>query len=189
MRLRILLAAACIAVTACCQAPGASRTPASTTTRDPGEVECPVGKPARPGLQNFGAYIGTWETNRRHDTLVAADYVIGTIPGHVSVRCSSDGFVIVEQIHPLFHSPEGQALRVALTEVPEDSETVYDHLHAGCRTFQYRSQALARQLGPDDNDGRVNIVFRSDGDRYNPGSVTSIVLDLVERLGADTREC
>src|SRR5262249_27868669 len=175
---------------AACSPPGfPSPSPAAVTTRDPGQVECPDGRPARPGLQNFGAYIGTWQHSRPHDTKVPTDYVIGTLQGHVAVRCSTDGFVVLEQIHPLFAAPESQALRVALTEVPDDSEKVYDHLHPGCRALQYRSQKLARQLAGDDADGRVSILLKSGGSAYYSGAVMTIVLDLSDRLGADTRDC
>ena len=178
----------CIAAVAC-QPPGvASSSPAAITTHDPGDVACPGGKAARPGLQNFGAYIGTWQHNRPHDSRFSTDYAIGIVPGHVGVRCSTDGFVIIENIHPLFAAPAGQALRVALTDLPDDSNKIYDHTHAGCRVLQYQSQKLARQLGADDSDGRVNIVFDSGGGAYS-GTVKNIVLDLNDRLGADTRSC
>ena len=189
MDIRVLLALACIGVAASCVAPGASAPSAAVSTNEPANVDCPGGKPARAGLHAFGAFIGTWDASRPHDPLVASDYPIGMIAGHISIRCSTDGFVIVEHMHPMFQSPAGQALRVALTELPDDSERVYDHTHQGCRTFQYRSKVLARQLGPEDNDGRVDIVFRSDGATYNPASVRTIDLDLADRLGADTRGC
>jgi hypothetical protein len=177
-------------VLAACQAPGfASASPAAVTTRDPGEVACPDGKSAKAGLQNFGAYIGTWDANRPRDPTVTSDYVIGIIAGHVSVRCSTDDFVVVEQIHPQFQAPAGTALRVALTELPDDSEKVYDHTHASCRVLQYSSRKLARQLGADDTDGRVDIVFTSESAAYNSAAVKTIILDLGDRLGADARAC
>ena len=174
---------------AACQPPGtASSSPAAVTTRDPGNVACPDGKADRPGLQNFGAYIGTWQHSRPHDSQVSSDYAIGVVQGHVAVRCSNDGFVVVENIHPLFASPAGQALRVALTDLPDDSNKVYDHTHPGCRVLQYQSNKLARQLGADDVDGRVDIVFDSGGTTYT-GTVKTIVIDLNDRLGADARAC
>ena len=159
------------------------------STRDAGSVDCPSGKAARAGLQNFGAYIGTWDANRPHDPTVASDYVIGIVPGHVSVRCSTDDFVVVEQLHPRFQVPAGTAVRVALTELPDDSEKVYDHTHPGCRVLQYRSHQLAQQLGADDPDGRVDIVFTSESTTYNAAAVRTIVLDLGDRLGVDARAC
>ena len=186
---RLLIVAMCFAMFGCTPPGTPATTPAAVTTRDPGDVACPNGKPARAGLANFGAYIGTWQESRPHDRTVSEDYVIGMIPGHVGVRCSDDGFVIHEEINPMFESPAGQALRVALTDIPQDSEKVYDHLHAGCRVFQYTSQTLARQLRADDNDGRVDIVFESEAGAYNSGAVRVILLDLYDRLGADTRDC
>ncbi len=177
-------------VASACQTPGRSfASPTAQSTHDPGNIECPDRKAARDGLTNYGAYIGTWQVNRRHDTAIPSEYVIGSIPGHVAVRCSSDDYVIVEEIHPLFQSPAGQALRVALTELPDDSEKVYDHPHAGCRVLQYRSQKLADQLRADDNDGRVDIVFESEGSAYNAGAIKVILMDLFDSLGADTRDC
>ena len=179
-----------LALCAACQiraTPTASH--AALETQGASEIDCPGGKPARDGLANFGAYIGTWDANHVHDGLVTTDYVIGSIPGRVAVRCTSTGYVIVEMIAPQFQSPAGQALRVALTDLPDDAEKVYDHTHAGCRVLQYRSAKLARQLGAADRDGRVDIVFRSETATYNPGAVRSIDLDVFDVLGADTRAC
>ncbi len=184
---RLLIAAICLAMAAC--TPGLSSSPSAASTHDPGNVECPSGKADRAGLLNFGAYIGTWQTNRSHDSALSSNYLIGIVPGYVAVRCSNDGFVVQEEIHPLFQSPAGQALRIALTDIPDDSNKVYDHAHAGCRVFQYRSSKLAHQLGADDADGRVNIVFEGDGGTYNPAAVRVILMDLYDRLGADTRGC
>ncbi len=169
--------------------PGLSSSPSAASTHDPGNVECPIGKANRAGLVNFGAYIGTWQANRSHDRALSSDYVIGMVPGYVALRCSNDGFVVQEEIHPRFQSPAGQALRIALTEIPDDSNKVYDHAHAGCRVFQYSSGKLAHQLGADDADGRVNIVFEGDSGSYNPAAVRVILMDLYDRLGADTRGC
>ena len=123
-------------ILAACNAPGVSRASSSPdSTHDPGQVDCPAGKPARSGLQNFGAYIGTWDANHEHDPQVPAEYAIGSIPGRVEVRCSNDGYVVVERIRPQLQSPAGQALRVGLTDLPDDAEKVYDHTHAGCRVL------------------------------------------------------
>lgn len=195
MKVRILppqpsiAAIAFVVVAAACQLPGtASASPAAVITHDPGSVECPGGKAARGGLHNFGAYIGTWDGNHPRDPANNAVYLIGIVSGDVEIRCSTDGYVVNETMRPVFHSPEGQAVRVALTDLPDDSDKVYDHLHAGCRVMQYRSAKLARQLGSDDGDGRVNIVFTSDSGTYT-GVVKTILLDLFDRLGADTRAC
>jgi len=175
---------------AACQQPSAafhSATP--STSSAPAVAQCPDGKPARTGLQNFGAYIGTWQANRPHDVQFPSDYTIGTLTGRVTVRCSTTGYVIVEEIRPVFGSPAGQAVRVALTDIPTDGQKVYDHVHARCRLLQYISRELARQLGADDPDGRVDIMFQSDGNAYNSASVKLIRMDLLDALGSDTRPC
>jgi hypothetical protein len=169
--------------------PGPTSSPSAASTHDPGNVECPSGKAERAGLVNFGAYIGTWQTNRGHDGALSSYYMIGMVPGYVAVRCSNDGVVVQEEIHPRFQSPAGQALRIAPTEIPYDSNKVYDHVHTGCRVLQCSSGALAHQLGADDADGRVNIVFEGDGGTYNLAAVRVILMDLYDRLGADTRGC
>lgn len=179
----------CMVLLVACQPPGSSTTPAAVTARNGGDLECPDGKPARPGLQNFGAYIGTWAANRPHDRSVTTDYAIGIVPGHVAVRCTNDGFVVVERIHPQFQMPAGTAVRVALSDLPEDSDKVYDHTHASCRVLQYRSQLLSQQLRAADDDGSVDIVFTSETSTYNAAAVKTIVLDLYDKLGADTRAC
>jgi len=180
-------AIACVVIGAACQAPGFA-SPAPVKTHDPGSVDCPGGKPPRVGLTNFGAYIGTWDGNHAHDPARAGAYVLGVVTGYVEVRCSGDGYVVGETIRPLFRSPEGQALRIALTDIPDDSQQVYDHLHSGCRVLQYRSSKLARQLGAEDSSGRVDIVFSSDSGSYT-ASVETILLDLFDELGKDTRSC
>lgn len=183
---------ACLLVVglAACQPAGPAKTsPAAVSNHDAGELDCPSGKPSRDGLSNFGAYIGTWDANHPHDTDVPAEYAIGSIAGRVAVRCSKSGFVVAERIRPQFQSPAGQALRVALTDLPDDAEKVYDHTHGGCRVLQYRSAKLAHQLGARDRDGRVDIVFRSDSATYNPAAVKVIDMDLFDRLGDDTRGC
>lgn len=173
-----------------CQLPGrASASPAEAKAPTTAKVECPAGKPARDGLTNFGAYIGTWDANHVHDGQVTTEYVIGSIAGRVAVRCTDAGYVIVERITPRFQSPAGQALRVALTDLPDDAEKVYDHAHANCRVLQYRSAKLAGQLGAADPDGRVDIVFHSETAAYNPAAVRAIDIDVFDKLGADVRAC
>ncbi len=123
------------------------------------------------------------------DPQTASDYRLGAASGHVGIRCSADGFVIEEQIHPLNQTPAGTALRIALTDVPDDARKIYDHMHEACRTLQYASAELARQLGDDDRDGHLSITFQSDGPTYNPASVTLIRIDVVDILGADSQPC
>ena len=177
-------------VSGACQPPGAALHPPSpSTSGEPAVVPCPDGMPARAGLQNFGAYIGTWQADRPHDIQSPSDYVIGTIPGRVAVRCTTDGFVIVEEIRPLFDSPVGQAVRVALTDIPGDGQKIYDHVHAGCRVLQYTSVELAHQLGAHDADGRVDITFSSDAAAYNSAAVKLIRMEIRNTLGADAAAC
>jgi hypothetical protein len=174
-----------------CSIPGPRNesTPSAVKTHDPGQVDCPDGRPARPGLKNFGAYIGTWQSNHRRDPQVSAAYLIGSIAGRVVVSCSNDDFVVVEAIYPRNQSPAGQALRVALTDLPDDSTKIFEHFHAGCHTLQFQSKKLAQQLGADDSDGRVNITMESQTVTYNPAAIYLILIDLQDTLGQDTHTC
>ena len=150
---------------------------------------CPDGRTSAQGLANFGAFIGTWQAEHPADAQRPGAYVLAGAQGWVNVRCSTTGFVISEEIHPLHQTPAGLALRLALSDIPDDSTKIYDHSHEGCRTLQYRSNKLARQLGADDRDGRVGFMFVSDGPSYNPMSISVIYLDTFDVLGADTRIC
>ena len=122
------------------------------------------------------------------DPQTAGSYKLDVVAGRVEVRCSADAFVIEEQIRPRDQTPAGSALRIALTDLPDDARKIYDHLHVDCRTLQYASAKLARQLAADDPDGHVSITLDSDG-RYNPASVTVIRIDVVDLLGGDTERC
>jgi hypothetical protein len=145
--------------------------------------------PSRDGLTNFGAYIGTWEATHEPDPQTPGAFVLGAAVGHVDIRCSAAGFVIAEEMHPRNQTVAGLALRLALSEIPDDSRKIYDHTHRGCRTLQYDSATLARQLGADDRDGHVGFSFESDGPTYNPASVTLIRIDVTDVLGGDSRPC
>lgn len=173
----------------CAPAGSAPQRELAVNTHDPGRVDCPDGRSPRPGLNNFGSYIGTWQTSHRRDLRVSTAYAIGSIPGRVVVGCSRNGFVVVEAIYPRNQSPTGQALRVALTDLPDDSTKVYEHRHVGCRTLQYQSRKLAQQLGADDNDGRVDITMESQTAMYNPASIYLILIDLNASLGKDRQAC
>jgi hypothetical protein len=140
-------------------------------------------------LTNFGAYIGAWQSSHQPDPDVPGAYKLGAAQGRIEVRCSADGFVIAEEIHPRNQTVAGLALRLALSEIPADGREIYDHLHRGCRTLQYESAALARQLGVDDRDGHVGFSLESDGPTYNPASVTLIRIDVTDVLGGDSRPC
>ena len=179
-----------LVLVAACSLPGsASASPAAIASPEPTSLGCPDGQAARAGLVNFGAYIGTWQSTHPRDTKVPLDYELGAAPGHVGVGCSADGFVIEERIYPLNQTPAGSALRIALTDLPDDARKIYDHMHAGCRTLQYASAKLASQLGEDDRDGHLSITFQSEGPTYNPASVTVIRIDVVDILGADSQRC
>ena len=145
--------------------------------------------PARDGLTNFGAYVGTWQASHERDASVPGAYRLGGAQGRIEIKCSPDGFVIAEEIFPRNQTVAGLALRLALSEIPDDARTIYDHLHPGCRTLQYQSAKLGRQLGASDRDGHVSFSLESDSPDYNPASVTLIRIDATDILGADSREC
>jgi hypothetical protein len=145
--------------------------------------------PARDGLVNFGAYIGTWQANHQRDAQVPGAYVLEGAQGRTEIECSADGFVIAEEIHPRNQTVAGLALRLALSEIPADGHAIYDHQHRGCRNLQYESATLAHQLGADDRDGHVGFSLASDGPSYNPASVTLIRIDVTDILGGDSRAC
>ena len=180
----------CLVLIGACSLPrSASASPVASAPPNPTSLGCPDGQPARAGLVNFGAYIGTWQSMHARDPETPSDYRLGAAPGHIGVMCSADGFVVEEQIHPLNQTPAGSALRIALTDVPDDARKIYDHMHAGCRTLQYASAKLAKQLAAADRDGHFSITFESDGPTYNPASVTVIRIDVVDVLGADSQRC
>src|SRR2546430_17141029 len=165
---RCLIALACLGMLAC-SVP--SRPTAAAPTQQPGPVACPDGKPDRAGLSNFGPYIGTWETAHRRAPQASDSYAIGPLPGHVTVRCSAHDFVIAEAISPRNQVPAGLALRVALSDLPDDAVKVYEHVHTKCSTLQYQSKKLAQQLGPDDNDGRAAVVVQCHALSYHGAAV------------------
>jgi hypothetical protein len=144
---------------------------------------------ARGGLANFGAYVGTWQANHQPDPSVPGAYRLGGAQGRIEIRCSAGGFVIAEEIFPRNQTVAGLALRLALSDIPGDARRIYDHTHRGCRTLQYESASLARQLGADDRDGHIGLSLESDGAAYNPASVTLIRIDVTDVLGADSRPC
>ena len=187
---RCLVGLACLVLTACF-VPGRPTTasPAAVKTHDAGSVACPDGKSARAGLANFGAYIGSWQNAHRRDPQASSGYVIGTIPGRVVVNCSNDDYVIAEAISPRSHVPAGLALRLALSDLPDDAAKVYEHAHTRCHVLQYQSTKLAQQLGPDDIDGRATIIFESQASTYNAAAVNLILIDVIDTLGEDTTGC
>ena len=166
-----------------CRTPGAATATATTTAAGAAPMDCPAGKPQRTGLSNFGAYIGTWQASHRQVPQSTSYYTTATVPGRVTVWCSADGYVVAEEIHLTFHVPAGGAFQIALTELPADSTKVYDHLHAGCRSLQYRSSRLAEQLGDDDGDGLADIRFHGDGPNYSAASISLVRIDLGRKVG------
>ena len=188
--LALLVFTSCLVLIGACSLPGpAPKSPAAAAAPTPPALVCPEGLPARAGLTNFGAFIGTWQAMHARDPQNGSDYKLGAALGRVEVRCSAGGFVIEERIHQLNQTPAGSALRLALTDVPDDARKIYDHTHEGCRTLQYASAKLARQLADDDRDGHLSITFESDGPTYNPASVTVIRIDVVDILGGDSQRC
>lgn len=89
----------------------------------------------------------------------------------------------------MFHVTAGGAFQIALTELPADSMKVYDHVHAACRSLQYRSPRLAEQLGAGGSDGLADISFQGDGPNYSAASISLIRIDLGHKLGADGGAC
>jgi hypothetical protein len=172
-----------------CRTPGAAPGTATTTAAGVAPVDCPAGKAQRIGLNNFGAYIGTWQASHRQVPQSTSYYTTATVPGRVTVWCSADGYVVAEEIQLMFHVASGGAFQIALTELPADSTKVYDHLHAGCRSLQYQSARLAEQLGADDGEGVADIRFQGDGPAYSAASISLVRIDLGEKLGADTGAC
>ena len=173
---------------AACRTPGAAPGP-TPAAQAPSPVECPAGKAERTGLDNFGAYIGTWQASHRQVPQSASYYTSGTVPGRVTVRCSADGYVVAEEIRLMFHVTAGGAFQIALTELPADATKVFDHVHAGCRSLQYRSPRLAEQLGAEGGDGLADISFHGDSASYSAASISLIRIDLGHRLGADAGAC
>lgn len=164
----------------------ASSSPSAVSTRDPGNVNCPKSVPARPGLDRFGAYIGTWQVIHTQDPQYISDYTITGVPGHIVARCSTDNYVIAEEIFLDSPTSASSALALGVNELPGDQKQIYDHTHSGCRTVQYQSQQIAQQLGPDDNDGRAAITLEGAGAAaYDSAAVSIILIDELDALGND----
>jgi len=191
MRILCGITAGCLLLVACGgdTSGTASISPSAGTTRDPGNVNCPDGKTGQAGLGNFGAYIGTWQATHRQDPQATSDYTIGSVPGHIVGRCSTDDYVVVEEIFLDAPTQATQAIQMALSELPTYANQVYDRSHSGCRVLQYQSQRLAQQLGPDDTNGRVDVTLECDGSTYEASAVTHIFIDLLDTLGDDSQGC
>jgi len=110
----------------------------------------------------------------------------------MAARTPGLGLLSLRREHPRLRQrrvPERKSRPCGPCQLRRLHRKVYDHAHAGCRVFQYTSAKLAHQLGADDADGRVNIIFEGDSGTYNPAAVRVILVDLYDRLGADTRGC
>jgi hypothetical protein len=149
---------------------------------------CPDGKASRPGLIDFGAYIGTWQA--LHERIPqSSDYVVSLATGRLSVQCSATDYVIRESIDLTFPVPSGRAVLLAMTELPTDSIRIYDRNHAGCRTLQYRSRQLATQLPTDDRLGLANITISNPSSPYSPGAASLVVIQVGAAAGDSSRAC
>ncbi len=191
MRVQVgLLAAACIVI-AGCRAPSAalqSASPSPNVLQAQATLNCPDGKTAQPGLENFGAYIGTWQAGHRSDPDQLSHYSLPTVPGYIAVGCSPRGYIVVEVMRMSFYVPAGRALQFALTELPGDSERIYDRTYTGCRKLMYRSQRLEQQLGKDDGDGSADITFQSAGG-YNSVAISFVRIQVPGTLRDGSPTC
>jgi hypothetical protein len=184
-----MLGIACLFLGGCRVPPaGLSRT-TPLANHDASAVVCPDGKPAQPGLTNFGAYIGTWQAGHRPDPTSPSDYAIDLATGRITVQCSAAGFVTVEIISLTFQVPNGRALQFALTDLPADSTKIYDHTHPGCQNFQYRSHRLAQQLAGVDSEGLADITLASPSATYNRTAVSLVRIEVAGTVGDDSRGC
>ncbi|HKC20438.1 MAG TPA: hypothetical protein VKE27_12510 [Candidatus Dormibacteraeota bacterium] len=174
-------------LSACRTMPDLSRHPSPSPVLEAGVVACPDGLPAQPGLTDFGAYIGTWQANHARFPKTS-DYLIAADSGRVGVRCNAANYVIAEEFTLTFQVPGGRALQFALTDLPADSQKIYDHTHPGCRALQYRSGTLAAQL-IDDHVGLVDITLRSSSSQYNLSAVSMVEMRVAGSVGGDSRPC
>jgi hypothetical protein len=182
-----VIAVLSVLLSACRTMPDLSRAPAPSPVVEAGVVACPDGLPVQPGLTDFGAYIGTWQANHARIPKTT-DYLIAADSGRVGVRCDAANYVIAEDFTLTFQVPGGRALQFALTDLPADSQKIYDHTHSGCRALQYRSRTVAMQLS-DDHIGLVDIILRSASSRYNLSAVSMVEMRVAGTLGDDSRPC
>jgi hypothetical protein len=189
MRVLVALLASLCVVGACRVMPSLSHqpSPAPQITGD-GLAACPEGLPSQPGLTDFGAYIGTWQANH-YRIPQTSEYAIALDLGRVGVGCSAAGYVIAEDFTMTFQVPGGRALQFALTDLPIDSRQIFDHTHPACRSLQYQSDSIARQLGTDDRPGLVDITLRSPSREYNRSAVSMAEIRVATALGDDSSPC
>ncbi|HET9780143.1 MAG TPA: hypothetical protein VFR33_00055 [Candidatus Dormibacteraeota bacterium] len=167
--------------------PDLSRNPSPAPIQQTGLVACPDGLPVQAGLIDFGAYIGTWQAN--HARIAnSSDYFIAADSGRVGVQCNAANYVIAEDFTLTFQVPGGRALQFALTDLPADSQMIYDHLHSACRALQYRSHTLSSGLS-DDHLGLVDITLRSPSRTYNLSAVSMVEMRVANALRGDSGLC
>jgi hypothetical protein len=182
-----IVASLALITTACRLTPDLSPRPTQPPVANAELVLCPDGLPTQPGLSDFGAYIGTWQAN--HARIPASsEYIIAADSGRVGVRCSAADYVVAEDFTLTFQVPGGRALQFALTDLPSDSQKIYDHTHPACRALQYQSRMIALQL-PDDRDGLVDITLRSQSNSYNLSAVSIIEMRIATVRGGDSSLC
>ncbi len=172
---------------------GTGSTPEPTNTAggppSPGNVNCPNGLQPRAGLTRFGSFVGTWQALNHQDPKATADYTADRIPGRITIRCSNDNHVIVEQLHLSGPMQADAALALATGELPDDAKQLYGHQHPGCRTLQYQSVYLSKELGADDPPGVAGIELEGGGATYDPNAVTTVLMDLLDAPGQDANGC
>src|SRR5690348_17500723 len=183
-----LFAASCLLLAACRTMPDLAHNPGPSAAPDARLVACPDGLPSRPGLTDFGAYIGTWQAN--HPRIPqSTDYAIAADSGHVGVQCNAANYVVAEDFTLTFQVPGGRAVQFALTDLPADSRKIFDHTHSACRTLQYQSNKLAAQLPTDDHLGLVDITLRSSSRTFNSSAIAIVAIRIATSIGDDSPQC
>ena len=183
-----VIAASCLLLATCRTMPDLSHGAAPRSAPGTALVGCPDGLPSRPGLTDFGAYIGTWQANHARIPQ-SAEYVIAADLGRVGVQCDVADYVVAEDFTLTFQVPGGRAVQFALTDLPADSRKIFDHTHPACRTLQYQSEELAAQLPGDDHAGLVDITLRSPSRTYNLSAISIVGIRIAISPGDDSRPC
>jgi|GEM_PF-3887450 hypothetical protein len=162
-----------------------------------GNVNCSTDAGPATGLTKFGATIGAWNATHVRD----AQYLSWgpLLPDgertYPTVRCSTDGRVIVIQVHMNPPVAAATAVGLALAELPADVKMVYDVTQAQCRNLQYQSQALASEMGADNPDGIADIQLESPlpsaglGLTFQPDSVETAHIDLLDAYSVKPTGC
>lgn len=183
-----LFALSFLLLAACRTMPDISHNAAPSAAAEAELVACAEGLPSRPGLTDFGAFIGTWQANHARIPQ-SADYVIAADSGRVNVECDAANYVVAEDFTLTFQVPGGRALQFALTDLPADSRRIFDHTHPACRSLQYQSKAIGAQLPRDDSAGLVDITLHSSSRMYNLSAVSMMEVRIATSPGDDSRPC